>query len=98
MLGNGMVLLVYCRKRNKLRPPELMTVNLAVCDLGFSLLGVPFFVTSRYQDQRSVMYCYLVGSHRLRNMCLSGQHGAVDACFYLPFHAELWTFWAFTLL
>lgn len=44
-----MVLLVYCRKRNKLRPPELMTVNLAVCDLGFSLLGVPFFVTSRYR-------------------------------------------------
>lgn len=50
MLGNGMVLLVYCRKRNKLRPPELMTINLAVCDLGFSLLGVPFFITSRYQD------------------------------------------------
>uniref|UniRef100_H2SBV8 Opsin 9 n=1 Tax=Takifugu rubripes TaxID=31033 RepID=H2SBV8_TAKRU len=45
-LGNGMVLLVYCRKRNKLRPPELMTINLAVCDLGFSLLGVPFFITS----------------------------------------------------
>lgn len=50
VLGNGMVLLVYCRKRNKLRPPELMTINLAVCDLGFSLLGVPFFITSRYQD------------------------------------------------
>lgn len=48
VLGNGMVLLVYCRKRNKLKPPELMTINLAVCDLGFSLLGVPFFITSRY--------------------------------------------------
>lgn len=47
-LGNGVVLLVYCRKRNKLRPPELMTINLAVCDLGFSLLGVPFFITSWY--------------------------------------------------
>lgn len=46
VLGNGTVLLVYCRKR-KLRIPELMTINLAVCDLGFSLLGVPFFITSR---------------------------------------------------
>uniref|UniRef100_A0A8C9YML7 Opsin 9 n=1 Tax=Sander lucioperca TaxID=283035 RepID=A0A8C9YML7_SANLU len=34
VLGNGTVLLVYCRKRKKLRPPELMTINLALCDLG----------------------------------------------------------------
>ncbi|XP_070691997.1 opsin 9 [Pempheris klunzingeri] len=46
VLGNGIVLLVYCRKRKKLRPPELMTINLAVCDFGFSLLGAPFFITS----------------------------------------------------
>ncbi|XP_071764577.2 opsin 9 [Centroberyx gerrardi] len=46
VLGNGMVLLVYCRKRKKLRPPELMTINLAVCDLGFSLLGAPFPIIS----------------------------------------------------
>ncbi|XP_071324366.1 opsin 9 [Trachinotus anak] len=46
VLGNGMVLLVYCRKKKKLRPPELMTINLALCDFGFSLLGAPFFITS----------------------------------------------------
>ncbi|XP_028436557.1 opsin 9 [Perca flavescens] len=46
VLGNGTVLLVYCRKRKKLRPPELMTINLALCDLGFSLLGGPFFIIS----------------------------------------------------
>ncbi|XP_032373867.1 opsin 9 [Etheostoma spectabile] len=46
VLGNGTALLVYCRKRKKLRPPELMTINLALCDLGFSLLGGPFFIIS----------------------------------------------------
>lgn len=46
VLGNGVVLLVYCRKK-KLKPPELMTINLAVCDFGFSLLGAPFFIISR---------------------------------------------------
>lgn len=49
VLGNGTVLLVYCRKRKKLTPPELMTINLAVCDFGFSLLGAPFFIISRYR-------------------------------------------------
>ncbi|XP_030249900.1 opsin 9 isoform X2 [Sparus aurata] len=46
LLGNGTVLLVYCRKRKKLKPPELMTINLALCDFGFSLLGAPFFIIS----------------------------------------------------
>ncbi|XP_051262060.1 opsin 9 isoform X2 [Dicentrarchus labrax] len=46
LLGNGTVLLVYSRKRKKLRPPELMTINLALCDFGFSLLGAPFFIIS----------------------------------------------------
>ncbi|XP_074508535.1 opsin 9 [Sebastes fasciatus] len=46
VLGNGTVLLVYCRKRKKLRPPELMTINLALCDFGYSLLGGPFFIIS----------------------------------------------------
>ncbi|KAM9353488.1 opsin 9 [Symphorus nematophorus] len=46
VLGNGTVLLVYCRKRKKLRPPELMTINLALCDFGFSLFGAPFFIIS----------------------------------------------------
>ena len=47
MLGNGTVLLVYFRKRTKLRPQELMTINLAICDFGFSLLGAPFAIISR---------------------------------------------------
>ncbi|CAJ1062497.1 opsin 9 [Xyrichtys novacula] len=46
VLGNGMVLLVYCRKRKKLRPSELLTVNLALCDFGFSFFGAPFFIIS----------------------------------------------------
>ncbi|XP_047454393.1 opsin 9 isoform X2 [Mugil cephalus] len=46
VLGNGTVLLVYWRKRQKLRPPELLTINLALCDFGFSLLGAPFFIIS----------------------------------------------------
>ncbi|XP_039973338.1 opsin 9 [Xiphias gladius] len=46
VLGNGAVLLVYCRKKKKLRPPELLTINLALCDFGFSLFGAPFFIIS----------------------------------------------------
>ncbi|KAK5861777.1 hypothetical protein PBY51_017227 [Eleginops maclovinus] len=46
VLGNGTSLLMFCRRRKKLRPPELMTINLALCDLGFSLLGTPFFIIS----------------------------------------------------
>ncbi|XP_040021711.2 opsin 9 [Gasterosteus aculeatus] len=46
VLGNGVALLVYCRRRKKLRPPELMIINLALCDFGFSLLGGPFFIIS----------------------------------------------------
>ncbi|XP_041964291.1 rhodopsin-like isoform X1 [Alosa sapidissima] len=47
VVGNGVVLLVYGRKRKKLRPHELLTINLAVCDFGYSLLGAPFPITSR---------------------------------------------------
>ncbi|XP_062394533.1 rhodopsin-like [Sardina pilchardus] len=46
VVGNGVVLLVFGRKRKKLRPHELMTINLAVCDFGYSLLGAPFPITS----------------------------------------------------
>ncbi|XP_034410244.1 opsin 9 [Cyclopterus lumpus] len=46
VLGNGVALLVYCRRRKKLRPPELMTINLALCDFGFSFLGGPFSIIS----------------------------------------------------
>ncbi|KAM9852083.1 opsin 9 [Aulostomus maculatus] len=46
VLGNGLVLLVHFRRRKKFRPPELMIINLALCDFGFSFLGVPFFIIS----------------------------------------------------
>ncbi|XP_030641334.1 opsin 9 [Chanos chanos] len=46
VVGNGMVLLVHGRKRKKLRVHELMTINLAVCDFGYSLLGAPCLVIS----------------------------------------------------
>lgn len=48
VVGNGIVLLVFCRKKKKLRPPELMTVNLAICDFGYSLLGAPCLIISRW--------------------------------------------------
>ncbi|XP_066538385.1 opsin 9 [Hoplias malabaricus] len=44
--GNGVVLLTHGRKRKKLRAHELMTINLAVCDFGYSLLGAPCIVIS----------------------------------------------------
>ncbi|CAL1610911.1 unnamed protein product [Knipowitschia caucasica] len=44
--GNGAVLAVYHRKRSKIKPPELMIVNLALCDFGFSAVGMPFFIIS----------------------------------------------------
>ncbi|KAL2084782.1 hypothetical protein ACEWY4_020300 [Coilia grayii] len=46
LVGNGVVLVVLGKKRKKLRPHELMTINLAVCDFGYSLFGAPFFITS----------------------------------------------------
>ncbi|XP_069038496.1 opsin 9 isoform X2 [Lepisosteus oculatus] len=44
--GNGVVLTVFSRKRSHLRPQELMAMNLAVCDFGYSLLGAPFLISS----------------------------------------------------
>ncbi len=48
VIGNGLVLLVYGQRRKKLRVHELMTINLAVCDFGYSLLGAPCLIISRY--------------------------------------------------
>ncbi|XP_074539381.1 opsin 9 [Halichoeres trimaculatus] len=68
VLGNGMVLLVYCRKRKKLRPPELLIVNLAICDFGFSFFGAPFFIIS------SISHAWVFG----KTGCLwYGIHGFV---------------------
>ncbi|XP_058603229.1 opsin 9 [Onychostoma macrolepis] len=46
VIGNGLVLLVYGQRRKKLRAHELMTINLAVCDFGYSLLGAPCLIIS----------------------------------------------------
>ncbi|XP_005157996.2 opsin 9 isoform X1 [Danio rerio] len=46
VFGNGLVLLVYGQRRKKLRAHELMTINLAVCDFGYSLLGAPCIIIS----------------------------------------------------
>ncbi|XP_063054347.1 pinopsin-like [Engraulis encrasicolus] len=46
VVGNGVVLLVLGKKGKRLRPHDLMTINLAVCDFGYSLFGSPFFITS----------------------------------------------------
>ncbi|TRY94306.1 hypothetical protein DNTS_030386 [Danionella cerebrum] len=46
VVGNGLVLLVYGQRRKKLRPHELMTINLALCDFGYSLLGAPCIIIS----------------------------------------------------
>ncbi|XP_051720286.1 opsin 9 isoform X1 [Ctenopharyngodon idella] len=46
VVGNGLVLVVYGQRRKKLRAHELMTINLAVCDFGYSLLGAPCLIIS----------------------------------------------------
>ncbi|EPQ05294.1 Opsin-5 [Myotis brandtii] len=45
-VGNGYVLYMSSRRKKKLRPAEIMTVNLAVCDLGISVVGKPFTIIS----------------------------------------------------
>ncbi|XP_008584807.1 PREDICTED: opsin-5 [Galeopterus variegatus] len=44
--GNGYVLYMSSRRKKKLRPAEIMTINLAVCDLGISVVGKPFTIIS----------------------------------------------------
>ncbi|KAI9515379.1 hypothetical protein NQZ68_026112 [Dissostichus eleginoides] len=68
VVGNGMSLLMFCRRRKKLRPPELMIINLALCDLGFSLLGAPFSIISRsavlYKTANNWVHLAGLGSSR----------------------------------
>ncbi|XP_008335469.1 opsin-5 isoform X2 [Cynoglossus semilaevis] len=42
--GNGYVIYMTIKRRTKLKPMELMTVNLAVFDFGISVTGKPFFI------------------------------------------------------
>lgn len=42
-LGNGYVIFMSSKRKKKLRPAEIMTVNLAVCDLGISGKFMSYF-------------------------------------------------------
>ncbi|KAK9531133.1 hypothetical protein VZT92_010577 [Zoarces viviparus] len=47
-IGNGYVIYVTIKRKTKLKPPELMTINLAIFDFGISVTGKPFFVVSSF--------------------------------------------------
>ncbi|CAB1340201.1 unnamed protein product, partial [Coregonus sp. 'balchen'] len=49
--GNGYVIYMTIKRKTKLRPPELMTVNLAIFDFGISVTGKPFFVASSFSHR-----------------------------------------------
>ncbi|XP_014826078.1 PREDICTED: opsin-5-like [Poecilia mexicana] len=43
--GNGFVIYMTIKRKTKLKPPELMIVNLAIFDFGISDKGIKHFVT-----------------------------------------------------
>ncbi|XP_061781253.1 opsin-5 [Nerophis lumbriciformis] len=49
--GNGYVLYMTFKRKTKLKPPELMTVNLAIFDFGISVTGKPFFIVSSFSHR-----------------------------------------------
>ena len=51
--GNGYVIYMTIKRKTKLKPPELMTVNLAIFDFGIS--GTGLFV-KRYIKRMKNMY------------------------------------------
>ncbi|XP_028836840.1 opsin 9 [Denticeps clupeoides] len=86
VVGNGVVLLIFWRKRKKLRPHELMTINLAICDFGYSLLGAPCPITSSLSHawifgERGCLFYglqgFLFGIGSLLTTCLI----SLDRCF-----------------
>ncbi|XP_028809137.1 opsin-5-like [Denticeps clupeoides] len=50
-IGNGYVIYMSFKRKTKLKPPELMTVNLAIFDFGISVTGKPFFVVSSFSHR-----------------------------------------------
>uniref|UniRef100_A0A3Q3LEM4 Opsin-5 n=1 Tax=Mastacembelus armatus TaxID=205130 RepID=A0A3Q3LEM4_9TELE len=50
-VGNGYVIYMSIKRKAKLKPPELMTVNLAIFDFGISVTGKPFFVVSSFSHR-----------------------------------------------
>ncbi|XP_060907360.1 opsin-5 [Labrus mixtus] len=49
--GNGYVIYMTVKRKTKLKPPELMTVNLAIFDFGISVTGKPFFIVSSFSHR-----------------------------------------------
>ncbi|XP_043962889.1 opsin-5 isoform X2 [Gambusia affinis] len=49
--GNGYVIYMTIKRKTKLKPPELMIVNLAIFDFGISVTGKPFFVVSSFSHR-----------------------------------------------
>ncbi|MEE6476976.1 hypothetical protein FKM82_011309 [Ascaphus truei] len=50
-LGNSYVIVLSFKRKKKLRPAEIMTVNLAICDLGISVIGKPFSIVSSFNHR-----------------------------------------------
>ncbi|XP_066495476.1 opsin-5 [Tiliqua scincoides] len=50
-LGNGYVIYMSLQRKKKLKPAEIMTVNLAVCDLGISVVGKPFSIIAAFSHR-----------------------------------------------
>ncbi|XP_019376239.1 PREDICTED: opsin-5 [Gavialis gangeticus] len=50
-LGNGYVIFLSARQKKKLKPAEIMTMNLAVCDFGISVSGKPFTIISFFSHR-----------------------------------------------
>lgn len=50
-VGNGYVIFMACKRKKKLRPAEIMTINLATCDLGISVTGKPFAIVSFFSHR-----------------------------------------------
>ncbi|XP_013917868.1 PREDICTED: opsin-5 [Thamnophis sirtalis] len=50
-LGNGYVIYISIQRKRKLKPAEIMTVNLAVCDLGISVAGKPFSIIAFFSHR-----------------------------------------------
>ncbi|XP_015268538.1 PREDICTED: opsin-5-like [Gekko japonicus] len=49
--GNGYVIYMSAQRKKKLRPAEIVTVNLAVCDLGISVAGKPFSIIAFFSHR-----------------------------------------------
>ncbi|TRY93137.1 hypothetical protein DNTS_021105 [Danionella cerebrum] len=49
--GNGYVIYMTTKRKTKLKPPEIMTLNLAIFDFGISVTGKPFFIVSSFSHR-----------------------------------------------